>query len=89
MKEVVIRGTGIKAYIADLDIGGKTGSATASDGNTHGWFSGYFKFNNKTYTMVVFIPNIELQNLETNVELGGGDTAAPIFKDIVKTLNNK
>ncbi|NFN93066.1 penicillin-binding protein 2 [Clostridium botulinum] len=89
MKEVVVRGTGIKAYIADLDIGGKTGSATASDGNTHGWFSGYFKFNNKTYTMVVFIPNIELQNLETNVELGGGDTAAPIFKDIVKTLNNK
>ncbi|AOR24911.1 peptidoglycan D,D-transpeptidase FtsI family protein [Clostridium taeniosporum] len=89
MKEVVLKGTGIKAYIPNFNIGGKTGSATSSDGNTHGWFVGYFNFNNKTYTMLVFVPNIESQNLGTDVELGGGDTAAPIFRDIVKTLNNK
>ncbi|WP_460279783.1 penicillin-binding transpeptidase domain-containing protein [Clostridium sp. CTA-5] len=84
MKEVVIRGTGIKAYSSNLNIGGKTGSATSYDGNTHGWFAGYFTVANKTYTMVVFIPDIGSKE-----GLGGGDTAAPIFKDIVTVLNSK
>lgn len=89
MKEVVTKGTGIKANIPNFDIGGKTGSATSSNGNTHGWFSGYFKYGDKTYTMVVFVPNIQSEESDDYSELGGGDTAAPIFKDIVKTLNNK
>ena len=85
MRQVIIKGTGIKAYIGDLDIGGKTGSATGSEGQTHGWFTGYFSVGEKNYTMVVFTPKIESTN--GNEDLGGGDTAAPIFKDIVKKLN--
>lgn len=87
MRQVIIKGTGIKAYIGDLDIGGKTGSATGNQGQTHGWFAGYFSVGEKNYTMIVFTPEIEsMKNLD-NEALGGGDTAAPIFKDIVKTLN--
>lgn len=89
MKGVVLKGTGIKANIADMDIGGKTGSATGSEGQTHGWFAGYFSIGQKNYTMVVFTPEIQSKDGVTNEDLGGGDTAAPIFKDIVNSLNNK
>ena len=89
MKEVVIKGTGINAYIKDLEVGGKTGSATGNEGQTHGWFAGYFSIGNKSYTMIVFTPEIKARDGSINEDLGGGDTAAPIFKDIVKALNNK
>ena len=87
MRQVVIKGTGIKAYIGDLDIGGKTGTSTGSDDQTHGWFAGYFSVGEKNYTMVVFTPDIQSKEKNNNEDLGGGDTAAPIFKDIVKKLN--
>ena len=89
MRQVVIKGTGIKAYIGDLDIGGKTGSATGSEGQTHGWFAGYFSIGEKEYSMVVFTPEIQSLKGANNEALGGGDTAAPIFKDIVKKLNER
>jgi cell division protein FtsI/penicillin-binding protein 2 len=90
MRQVVIKGTGIKAYAGDLDIGGKTGTSTGSEGQTHGWFAGYFSVGEKNYTMVVFTPDIQSKgNTNNNEDLGGGDTAAPIFKDIVKALNVK
>lgn len=89
MKEVVVNGTGINAYIKGLDIGGKTGSATGNEGQTHGWFAGYFSIGNKSYTMIVFTPEIKSKDGTADENLGGGDTAAPIFKEIVKTLNHK
>jgi cell division protein FtsI/penicillin-binding protein 2 len=90
MLDVVNKGTGINARIKGIDIGGKTGSATSGTGETiHGWFIGYFTANNKTYTMCVFIPNIEKEG-ENGEELGGGNTAAPIFREIVDNIiNNK
>lgn len=81
MREVVINGTGKNAYIENIFTGGKTGSATGNNKQTHGWFAGYFRLNGKEYTMVIFTPEIK------NQLLGGGDTAAPIFKDIVLVLN--
>jgi cell division protein FtsI/penicillin-binding protein 2 len=87
MRQVVVKGTGIKAYIGNLDIGGKTGSSTGSEGKTHGWFAGFFSIGEKKYTMVVFTPDINSSKAGDNEELGGGDTAAPVFKDIVKKLN--
>lgn len=87
MRKVVTQGTGKKAYISGLDIGGKTGSSTGSNKTTHGWFAGFFEYNNKTYTMIVFTPQIEEIKGDDNEDYGGGDTAAPIFKDIVNILN--
>lgn len=87
MRQVIINGTGIKAYIGDLDVGGKTGSSTGNEKQTHGWFAGFFDIGEKKYTMVVFTPDIKSSDGTENEKLGGGDTAAPIFKDIVKKLN--
>lgn len=86
MKSVVNRGTGQKAMVEGVDIGGKTGSATSgTNSGTHGWFIGYFNINEKYYTMIVFVPNIQI-NGNNGEELGGGSTAAPIFRDVVKKL---
>ncbi|HEY5524002.1 MAG TPA: penicillin-binding transpeptidase domain-containing protein [Clostridium sp.] len=85
MDEVVEKGTGVKAKVDGIEIGGKTGSATGADGKTHGWFSGYFEVGDKLYTMTVFVPDIN----QGGKDLGGGDTAAPVFREIVKILNEK
>lgn len=84
MVEVVNSGTGKSASVKGVEIGGKTGSATSSNETTHGWFAGYFKVKNKEYSMVVFVPDLVS---EKNESLGGGNTAAPIFKDVVLELN--
>lgn len=85
MKNVVRYGTGTAAYLKNIEVGGKTGTSTRMDGNkacSDGWFIGYFKVNNKYYSMVVFVKNINIQ------KDGGGNTAAPIFKDIVEDLHD-
>ncbi len=82
MRQVVIDGTGKNAYIDHIYTGGKTGTSTGNN-STHGWFVGYFEMNNKNYTMVVFVPDLEDENY------GGGNTCAPVFKDIVLKLNEK
>ncbi|WP_294371145.1 penicillin-binding protein 2 [uncultured Clostridium sp.] len=89
MKKVVQNGTGKKAYINSISIGGKTGSSTGNNGKTHGWFVGYFNMEDKKYTMIVFTPNIECVKDANNNDAGGGDTAAPIFKSIVEKLYDK
>ncbi|MGL4108099.1 penicillin-binding transpeptidase domain-containing protein [Clostridium sp. LP20] len=88
MQKVVKEGTGIKANVAGVELGGKTGSATSGVGNTHGWFSGYFKLNGKMYTMTVFVPDIEGKGVNGE-DLGGGNTAAPIFAEVIKYLISK
>jgi len=88
MVEVVNKGTGVNAKVDGSVIGGKTGSATSGTGDTvHGWFIGYFTINEKTYTMAVFVPNISKVG-ESGEELGGGNTAAPVFGEIVKSMIN-
>lgn len=86
MHDVIWEGTGSAAKIEGITQGGKTGTATGEGGaTTHGWFAGYFQLNNKMYTLVVAVPNINGVD-ENGKELGGGNTAAPIYKDIVKSL---
>lgn len=85
MVDVVKKGTGYNASVAGIEIGGKTGSATGSGGTTHGWFAGYFKNGSKSYTMIVFAPDISGKNKEGQ-DLVGGNTGAPVFRDIVLEL---
>ena len=88
MKNVVLNGTGTEAKVDGIIEGGKTGTATGEGGaTTHGWFAGYFELNNNEYTLVVVTPNIKGRN-ENGVELAGGNTAAPIFREIIKSLIN-
>lgn len=86
MKEVVLSGTGMSAFVQGIDMGGKTGSSSSSNNTTHGWFVGYFTIDNIEYTMIVFIPDLVEKEHEN---IGGGNTAAPIFRDIVLKLSNK
>ena len=40
----------------------------------------------KYYTMVVFVPDLANKIKEDDEELGGGNTAAPVFKSIVSEI---
>lgn len=84
MMDVVKNGTGKEAIIKDMDIGGKTGTSTyLEEGIKYydGWFVGFFNLRGKNYSMVVFVNNIDKKE-------SGGNTAAPIFKEIVNAIKN-
>ncbi|MBU3141965.1 penicillin-binding transpeptidase domain-containing protein [Clostridium sp. CF012] len=90
MMDVVTKdyGTGDAAYIKGMSIGGKTGTTTYKDNETtksDGWFVGFFTFNEKKYSMVVFVNNIKM-NVKGVADEEGGGTAAPIFKEVVNAL---
>lgn len=85
MIKVVTEGTAVSAKTPNIEVGGKTGTSTRFDGakkTSDGWFSGFFKLNNKYYSMIVFVKDIHTQNDQA------ATTAVPIFKDIVLALNS-
>lgn len=95
------KGTGKAAYVENVELGGKTGTATRMEpkkdddgeylkdekGNNimekryDGWFSGYYKYKGKNYSMVVFVEDIA-------DEESGGTIAAPVFKEIVEKFTD-
>ncbi|CAB1243415.1 Cell division protein FtsI (Peptidoglycan synthetase) [Clostridiaceae bacterium BL-3] len=89
MINVVKNGTGKSAHVDDMEVGGKTGSTQrieltgknkTAEEHSDGWFVGFFKYNGKYYSMVVFVKDIDKNNES------GGNTAAPIFRDIVSNI---
>jgi cell division protein FtsI/penicillin-binding protein 2 len=96
MLGVVNKGTGNLAYIKNMGIGGKTGTSEYYVGgkkHSDGWFVGFFQLRGKNYSMVVFVPEIYVNEKDGNKQVKqvkkdeeGGDTAAPIFKEIVNAL---
>jgi cell division protein FtsI/penicillin-binding protein 2 len=84
MIQVVKFGTAMQAYIQGTEVGGKTGTSTRYDekGNKHsdGWFIGFFNKNDKYYSAVIYVQDINVQSES------GGTIAAPIFKEIVDKL---
>lgn len=85
MSKVIWEGSGFEAKVEGVNIGGKTGTSTGTGGTNHGWFAGYFEMEGKKYTIVVIAPNIGEKHPDGR-ELGGGNTGAPIFRDIIKVL---
>ncbi|BAK56601.1 penicillin-binding protein [Candidatus Arthromitus sp. SFB-mouse-Japan] len=78
-------GTGKNIKISGVESGVKTGTSERFDGEnivSDGWVLGYFKHRNKYYSMFVFVENI---NEEGQF---GGNTAGPIFKEIVEYYTN-
>ena len=87
MREVITSeiGTGRKTNIEGLYMGGKTGTTeyfVEGKEYSDGWFIGYFKYKDKFYSMVVFIPEIDI------VDDAGGTTAAYVFKEAIDKLIN-
>ena len=85
MSKVIWEGSGFEAKVEGANIGGKTGTSTGNGGTNHGWFAGYFELNGEKYTVVVLAPNIGEKHPDGR-ELGGGNTGAPVFRDIVSEL---
>ncbi|MPQ43094.1 penicillin-binding transpeptidase domain-containing protein [Clostridium tarantellae] len=81
MNRTVANGTASISKIEGLEVGAKTGTSESGE-NFHGWFVGYFKYKEKYYTLGVFVPNIGEENSKGE-KTGGGNTAGPIFKDII------
>lgn len=91
MLNVVNEGTGTQAYIEGMNVGGKTGTTEYlenKEDHSDGWFVGFFTLNDVNYSMVVLVKNIDIGQEEGIGSQGGGDTAAPIFKKIVKELKS-
>lgn len=86
--KVIWEGSGFEAKVEGVEVGGKTGTSTGEDRADHGWFAGYFVKDGKKYSMVVIAPNIGSTHPDGR-ELGGGNTGAPIFRDIVTALTSE
>lgn len=86
--KVIWEGSGFEAKVEGVEVGGKTGTSTGDDRADHGWFAGYFVKDGKKYSMVVIAPNIGTTHPDGR-ELGGGNTGAPIFRDIVTELTSE
>lgn len=85
MSKVIWEGSGFEAKVEGINIGGKTGTSTGNGGVNHGWFAGFFEYLGKKYTIIVVAPNIGEKHPDGR-ELGGGNTGAPIFREIVNEL---
>ena len=49
-------GHGKRAAVPGYLVGGKTGTAQTS-GKSHGWFIGFFPYQNPRYTICIFLEN--------------------------------
>ncbi|WP_179945744.1 penicillin-binding protein [Lutibacter profundi] len=89
LKNVVIRGTGIKLYDKNFSMAGKTGTA-----RTEYWmpdwelnkryissFTGYFPAENPKYSCIVVIHKPDLKK-----GYYGADVSGPVFKDIAHKI---
>ncbi|SHH08178.1 peptidoglycan D,D-transpeptidase FtsI family protein [Tepidibacter thalassicus] len=81
MEGVVREGTAKNIKGLKGGSAGKTGSAESYVNGkklVHGWFTGYYPAKSPKYAITVFVYNGK----------SGGGSAAPVFRDIVKNINN-
>ena len=90
--KIVENGTGVKARVDGLLVGGKTGTSKKlvdgyySDNKIITSFIGIFpSVNPKFLTFILFDEPKNISNF--NIEYFGGNTAAPTFSNIVKRIS--
>lgn len=74
MQLVVEQGSGVRAQVQGVTVGGKTGTAQLANGAPHAWFAGFAQDGGRSVAIVVLI--------EHGGE--GSQAAAPIFAGLVK-----
>ena len=80
MQAVVAGGTGTRAKVAGLTIGGKTGTAQSDKVRApYAWFVGYAQ--ELHVAVCIFV-----QDSPTDEDQSGGATAAPIFNKVIQAL---
>lgn len=78
-------GTGYNARISGLEVGGKTGTSEYLENGekcSDGWFAGFLKYNNKYYSVVIFLP--QSKNAQ-----GDSKVACTVFNNIVNCIVEK
>ncbi|TYB92482.1 MAG: transpeptidase family protein [Kosmotoga sp.] len=86
LESVVASGTGTRASVDGIRIGGKTGTAQKavngaySDEDYYSLFWGFFPVEGPKYSLLVFIDN------PRGEEYYGGSVAGPVFSEIVNNL---
>ncbi len=80
LRAVVSEPSGTANLLSDLPVAvaGKTGTAQASGGKTHGWFVGFFPFNNPKFVICVFLENS-----------GSGHTACALARQIIEGMSRE
>ncbi len=74
MITVVQSGSGVRAAVSGLTIGGKTGTAEVAGQQPHAWFIGFAENGNRTLAISVIVENGG----------EGADVAAPIFAQVAR-----
>jgi peptidoglycan glycosyltransferase len=76
MTSVVAEGSGRRARIDGVTVAGKTGTAQVAEGvEDHNWFIGFAPADDPTIAVAVFV---------ANGGGTGGDTSAPIARDVIE-----
>jgi penicillin-binding protein 2 len=77
-REVIVNGTAKVLNVPELPpIAGKSGTAQAPPGENHAWFGGYAPYDKPQIVVVAFAEHSGG---------GGGKTAAPMVKEVMKTF---
>ncbi|MDH3499143.1 MAG: penicillin-binding transpeptidase domain-containing protein [Acidimicrobiia bacterium] len=79
MERVVTAGTGTRAQIPGVRVGGKTGTAEAGEGPPHAWFIGFAPVEDPRIAIAVVVANGG--NVGENAT--GGAVAAPIAQEVM------
>ena len=86
MYKAIKNGTGFRAKVNDHDVFGKTGTARIfkdqkyNEDLHNALFIGMTKIEDKEYLVGLFVKNPKINGD------GGGDVAAPIFSEIIETI---
>ncbi|MCD8482010.1 MAG: peptidoglycan glycosyltransferase [Verrucomicrobia bacterium] len=88
MRESGIRGTGRLASLPNLVVAGKTGTAQVrKDGrpSTLAWYVGFVPVDNPQVAIAVLVEDVT----DREGAIGGGSTAAPVAREIVRAWHAK
>ncbi|WP_328537798.1 peptidoglycan D,D-transpeptidase FtsI family protein [Streptomyces sp. NBC_00344] len=86
METVVTKGTGLKAQIPNVTVGGKTGTAQNginNSGNPYAWFISYAKTDQGSPVAVAVVVE---DSAASRDDISGGGLAAPIAKNVMKAV---